>query len=34
MKGGQARDFDVVPSHSRAKPPPADITVRMLDYVK
>jgi hypothetical protein len=32
MREGQARDFDVIPSDSRAKPPTADITVRMLDY--
>lgn len=32
MRDGQARDFDVVPSHSRAEPPPTDIAVRMRDY--
>jgi hypothetical protein len=32
MSGGQARDFDVVPSDSRARPPHTDITVRSLDY--
>jgi len=29
---GMARDFDVVESHSTAKPPPTDLTVRLLDY--
>src|SRR5258706_15520644 len=32
MRDGQARDFDVVPSHSLAKPPPTDITVRLVDF--
>jgi hypothetical protein len=32
MENGQARDFDVVPSNSRARPPRSDIGVRMVDY--
>ena len=29
---GAIRDFEVVPSRSRARPPDSDLTVRMLDY--